>query len=69
MGLRVLPPQAHAGGLSDETVHELARDAAPLGCVVARGGVVIMRPGLIHASSKSHSEALRPGLHVGYAAS
>ena len=67
--LRVLPRTHTLGVLSDDSVHELATRAAPVDCVVLKGGVVIMRPLVIHASSKSHSEMPRRVLHIEYAAS
>jgi ectoine hydroxylase-related dioxygenase (phytanoyl-CoA dioxygenase family) len=67
--LRVLPRTHMLGVLSDDSVHELATRSAPIDCIVPKGGVVIMRPLLIHASSKSHSETPRRVLHIEYAAS
>lgn len=67
--LRVLPRTHKLGVLSDDCVHELATHAVPLDCIVPKGGIVIMRPLLIHASSKSHSETPRRVLHIEYAAS
>jgi ectoine hydroxylase-related dioxygenase (phytanoyl-CoA dioxygenase family) len=67
--LRVLPRTHTLGVLSDDSVHDLATHATPLDCVVPKGGVVIMRPLLIHSSSKSHSETPRRVLHIEYAAS
>ena len=67
--LRVLPGTHTLGVLSDDAVHELAVQAAPVNCVVPKGGVLIMRPLLIHASSKSASEEPRRVLHIEYAAS
>jgi len=67
--LRVLPRTHMLGVLSDDSVHEVATRAAPVDCVVPKGGVLIMRPLLIHASSKSRSETPRRVLHIEYAAS
>jgi len=67
--LRVLPRTHRLGLLSDESVHEVAVHAAPVDCVVPKGGVLAMRPLLIHASSKSRSEMPRRVLHIEYAAS
>ena len=67
--LRVLPGKHRMGVLSDDEIHELARRVAPVECCVARCGIVAMRPLLVHASSKSRSEALRRVLHIEYAAS
>ena len=67
--LRVLPGTHTLGVLSDDSVHELATRTAPLDCVVPKGGVVAMRPLLVHASSKSQTEMPRRVLHIEYAAS
>jgi hypothetical protein len=39
----------------------------PVTCVAPRGGVVVMRPLLIHASSKVLSDEPRRVLHIEYA--
>ena len=67
--LRVLAGTHTLGVLSDDSVHEVATRIAPVDCVVPKGGIVAMRPLLIHASSKSHSEMPRRVLHIEYAAS
>ena len=67
--LRVLPGTHQRGVLTDEAIQELARETQPHACVVGRGGVVAMRPLLVHASSKSTSEAPRRVLHIEYARS
>lgn len=66
--LRVLPGTHRLGLLSDDRVHELAERIAAVDCIVPKGGVMAMRPLLIHASSKSHTEARRRVLHIEYAA-
>jgi len=67
--LRVLPGTHTNGVLEDEAIHHLAANANPVDCVVPIGGVVVMKPLLIHASSKSHSEQARRVLHIEYAPS
>ena len=67
--LRILPRTHALGVLSDDRVHEIATHSLPVDCVVPKGGVAIMRPLLIHASSKSHSDRPRRVLHIEYAAS
>lgn len=67
--LRVLPGTHRRGVLTDEAVQQLAREIEPFHCVVPRGGVLPMRPLLIHASSKSRSDEPRRVLHIEYAAS
>jgi ectoine hydroxylase-related dioxygenase (phytanoyl-CoA dioxygenase family) len=67
--LRVLPGTHTLGVLSDDTLHELSTRLAPVDCVVPKGGVVAMRPLVVHASSKSQTEMPRRVLHIEYAAS
>jgi ectoine hydroxylase-related dioxygenase (phytanoyl-CoA dioxygenase family) len=67
--LRVLPGTHRRGVLTDEEIQALAGHLAPIPCVVARGGALVMRPLLVHSSSKSKSAARRRVLHIEYAAS
>jgi ectoine hydroxylase-related dioxygenase (phytanoyl-CoA dioxygenase family) len=67
--LRVLPGTHTLGVLSDDGVHEVATRLAPVDCVAPKGGVVAIRPLIIHSSSKSHAETPRRVLHIEYAAS
>jgi hypothetical protein len=67
--LRVLPGTHIDGVLSDDEIQRFALEIAPIDCVVPEGGVLAMRPLLIHASSKSTSEDPRRVLHIEYAAS
>jgi ectoine hydroxylase-related dioxygenase (phytanoyl-CoA dioxygenase family) len=67
--LRVLPRTHTLGVLSDDEIHELSSRISPADCIVSKGGVVAMRPLLVHASSKSRSQVPRRVLHIEYAAS
>jgi ectoine hydroxylase-related dioxygenase (phytanoyl-CoA dioxygenase family) len=67
--LRVLPSTHTLGVLEDEEVHQLATQLTPVECLIPTGGILAMRPLLIHSSSKSRSEADRRVLHIEYAAS
>ena len=67
--LRVLPGTHSLGLLSDDCIRELGNQIAAVDCVVPKGGVMAMRPLLVHASSKSRTEAPRRVLHIEYAAS
>ncbi len=67
--LRVLPGTHNMGVLADEAIHEIAGRAPPFDCLVPKGGVLAMRPLIIHASSKSQSDIPRRVLHIEYAAS
>src|SRR5271165_5857188 len=67
--LRVLPGTHTLGVLSDNALHELSTRIAAIDCIVPRGGVLAMRPLVVHASSKSQSPRSRRVLHLEYAAS
>jgi len=66
--LRVLPGTHVDGRLADAAVERLARQVSLVNCTVDAGGVVAMRPLLLHASSKSTSDTRRRVLHIDYAA-
>lgn len=65
--LRVIPGSHAAGVLSDEEVFSMARRQESVDCLVSRGGVLAMRPLLIHSSSKAQIDAPRRVLHIEYA--
>jgi ectoine hydroxylase-related dioxygenase (phytanoyl-CoA dioxygenase family) len=65
--LRVIPGSHRAGVLSDDDVFALARRSEAVDCVVARGGVLAMRPLLVHSSSKARIDQPRRVLHIEYA--
>lgn len=67
--LRVLPGTHKLGVLTDVAIHELSTKIAVTECTPARGGVLAMRPLIVHASSKSRSENPRRVLHIEYGAS
>jgi ectoine hydroxylase-related dioxygenase (phytanoyl-CoA dioxygenase family) len=67
--LRVLPGTHTRGVLSDDQVEQLAKQNSQETCMVPAGGVLAMRPLLIHASSKTQVDASRRVLHIEYAAS
>jgi ectoine hydroxylase-related dioxygenase (phytanoyl-CoA dioxygenase family) len=67
--LRVLPGTNHMGVLTDAAIQKLIRELPAVECTVARGGIVSMRPLLVHASSKATTPAPRRVLHIEYAAS
>jgi ectoine hydroxylase-related dioxygenase (phytanoyl-CoA dioxygenase family) len=67
--LRVLPQTHTLGVLSDDAIHDLSEKIPPFDCFVRAGGVLVMKPLLIHSSSKAKSEnRYRRVLHVEYAA-
>src|ERR1700727_3340300 len=57
--LRVLPGTHMLGVLTDEEVHECGERTNPVDCLGPRGGLLVMRPLILHASSKAHSEGAR----------
>lgn len=67
--LRVLPASHVRGVLSDEEVRRVSRETPPVECLVARGGVLAMKPLIIHASSKSADDGPRRVIHFEYVAS
>lgn len=66
--LRVLPG-THLMDVLDDAIHQLAADSTAVDCVVPVGGVLAMRPLILHASSKSRTEHPRRVLHIEYAPS
>lgn len=65
--LRVVPGSHLAGVLTDEGVRDYVQGHGQTTCLVPRGGVLVMRPLLIHASSKAETNAPRRVLHLEYA--
>jgi ectoine hydroxylase-related dioxygenase (phytanoyl-CoA dioxygenase family) len=65
--LKVLPGTHIQGVFTDDEIHALSEQIHPVDCVTSKGGVVVMRPLLIHASSKSKSNQPRRVLHIEYA--
>jgi len=65
--LRVLPGTHAMGVLSDDEIHRISTEIVEVRCSVSRGGVLAMRPLLIHSSSKSESKLARRVLHIEYA--
>ena len=65
--LRVLPGTPTRGVMSDGEIAQLAHDTQSVDCVSPAGGVVFMRPLLVHASSKAETDRRRRVLHIEYA--
>lgn len=65
--LRIVPGSHASGVLTDNEVFELVRTHNHVECLVPRGGVLAMRPLLIHSSSKARTDAPRRVLHIEYA--
>jgi ectoine hydroxylase-related dioxygenase (phytanoyl-CoA dioxygenase family) len=67
--LRVLPGTHTDGVLTDAQVLERAQRIEPVDCHTLAGGVVAMRPLIIHASSKATADKPRSVVHIEYTAS
>lgn len=65
--LRVLPGTHRFGRLSSERIQALRSEIPETLCVASSGDALLMRPLLIHASSRSTSERHRRILHLEYA--
>jgi ectoine hydroxylase-related dioxygenase (phytanoyl-CoA dioxygenase family) len=65
--LRVLPGTHTLGVLTDAQLARLSCEVQPLECTASAGGVVAMRPLLVHASSKAETDRPRRVLHIEYA--
>ncbi len=66
--LRVLPGSHRLGRLSFERIQELRSQQSDFFCAVSAGDALLMRPLLLHASSRSTSTQHRRVLHIEYAA-
>jgi ectoine hydroxylase-related dioxygenase (phytanoyl-CoA dioxygenase family) len=67
--LRVLPGTHRMGVLTDAQIQDLLHRATPVECLTTAGGVVAMRPLLVHSSSKVVAPLPRRVIHIEYAAS
>jgi ectoine hydroxylase-related dioxygenase (phytanoyl-CoA dioxygenase family) len=65
--LRVIPGSHLQGILSERQVETIVGKVEPVTCLVGQGGVIVMRPLIIHASSKFQSGKSRRVLHIEYA--
>jgi len=66
--LRVLPGSHRLGRLSAEQIQALRGEHSDFLCAVSAGDALLMRPLLLHASSRSTSTGHRRILHIEYAA-
>ncbi len=65
--LRVIPGSHTSGKLEERLIEELAERSATVTCAMFRGGVLMMRPLLLHASSASTIPGHRRVIHFDYA--
>lgn len=61
--LRVVPGSHRAGRLSDAAARALRDKNGEVLCIVPKGGVLILRPLLLHSSSKAQAPSHRRVLH------
>lgn len=64
--LRVVPRTHTLGVLTDPEVATRVEQSAHVECLVGSGGVIAMRPLIVHASSKTVSDRPRRVLHIEY---
>ena len=64
--IRVIPGSHRFGRLSSSHIHELVASETVTECVAESGDVLLMRPLLLHASSKSASPSHRRVLHLDF---
>jgi ectoine hydroxylase-related dioxygenase (phytanoyl-CoA dioxygenase family) len=67
--LRVLPGTHTLGLLKESNIARLTTEVPSVDCTVPAGGVVVMRPLIVHASSKVDSDLPRRVPHIEYARS
>lgn len=65
--LRVIPGSHRRGRLSQAEILAFAQAAQEVTCEIEKGGVLLMRPLLMHASSPATNPAHRRVLHIEYA--
>jgi ectoine hydroxylase-related dioxygenase (phytanoyl-CoA dioxygenase family) len=64
--LRVVPGSHRAGILAPADVERLPRERGEIACAVPRGGALLMRPLLLHASSAATTPRRRRVIHIEY---
>ena len=65
--LKVIPGSHRMGRLNAEQIHSVPHTTCSTLCPVSRGGVLLMRPLLLHASSAAQSPEHRRVIHVEFA--
>lgn len=64
--LRLVPHSDTLGVLTDEEIRSAINQRGFEECLVSKGGIIVMRPLLIHSSSKVLTDAPRRVLHLEY---
>ncbi|MES2598775.1 MAG: phytanoyl-CoA dioxygenase family protein [Verrucomicrobiota bacterium] len=65
--LRVIPGSHRFGRLSSDEIQRIAQGRAAVTCSAPQGAALLMRPLILHASSRSTSERHRRVIHLEYA--
>ncbi len=65
--VRVIPGSHRLGRLADAGIEAAIRHAAPVDCLAPAGGVLLMRPLILHSSAPAAAPAHRRVLHVEFA--
>jgi ectoine hydroxylase-related dioxygenase (phytanoyl-CoA dioxygenase family) len=65
--VRVIPGSHQHGRLTAEQIRTIPSTVPSISCPVGRGGVLLMRPLLLHASSASQSPHHRRVIHIDFA--
>ena len=65
--VRVLPGSHRSGRLSDAAIAAVSRSTEAVACAVHRGGLLAMRPLLVHGSSAATAPSRRRVLHLDFA--
>ena len=65
--LRVLPGTHRKGILTNSEISILAKDEPFTECLVPQGGILVMKPLVLHASSRARKDAPRRVVHIEYA--
>ncbi len=64
--LKVLPESHKLGILDSEAIQEYVRNNRPVVCQVPAGSVLLMRPHILHSSSKASRPSQRRVIHLEY---
>lgn len=65
--LHVIPGSHRTGRIAETEIPSILEKSQAHACVVGRGGALLMRPFLLHASSPSHAPAHRRVIHLDFA--
>lgn len=65
--LHVIPGSHRAGRIAEAEIPSVLARSEALSCIVGRGGALLMRPLLLHASSPSQTPAHRRVIHLDFA--